>query len=109
MDGNLVGSVGLLLVLGTFFIVSGWYYYRGRSAARLLKDQVLFRMFPGAACGLPLCGLACIGLATGFLISQPIKQLLLAISVLVGLLALVFVGWCPRGLLPRWMRDPPGP
>src|SRR5438270_14033355 len=109
MDANLVGSVGVLLALGTFFLVSGWYYYRGRSAAMVLKNRALFRMFPGAACGLPLCGLACIGLAIALLISPPIKQLLLGMSVFVGLVALVFVGWCPRCLLPKWMRGFEGP
>jgi hypothetical protein len=104
MEGNLLGSLILLVGLGTFFIASGWYYYCGRSAARLLRDQVLFRMFPGAACGLPLEGLACYGLALGLVVPQPLKQPILLISVAAGLIAIGFFGWCPRGLLPSWLR-----
>jgi len=44
-------------------------------------------------------------LAIGFVISQPIKLWVLAISLLVGLVALVFMGWCPKVLLPTWARD----
>ncbi len=81
MDSNLVGSVVLLLALGIFFVASGWYYYRGRSAGRLLKNQFVFRVFPGAACALPLCGAACVGLALTLIAPRSVKMPFLALSL----------------------------
>ena len=109
MDSNLVGSVGVLLALGVFFSGSGWYYYRGADAGRLLKDQFIFRLLPGAACALPVCGVACFGLALTLLAPQSVKVLLLAISILTGLVALILFGWCPRKLLPPWLREARNP
>jgi hypothetical protein len=107
VDGSLVGSVVLLIVLGAFFAASGWYYYRGRRAGRL-KDQPVFQMFPGAACAIPVCGAGCFGLAITLLAPQPVKVPFLVMSLLAILAALILIGWCPRRWLPMWLREPKG-
>jgi len=106
-SGNVLPTFVLLSILGLSLIASGLYCYRGRNASTL-RSQLLFRVFPGAACGMPLGGAACLGLAFGVALPlpQPIRSLILWPSLAMGLTAMVFFGWCPRSLLPRWLREP---
>ena len=105
MSGNTLPTFVLLSILGLSLIASGLYCYRGRNASKL-RSQLLFRVFPGAACGMPLGGTKCLGVAFGVALPQPLRSLILWPSLVMGLTAIVFFEWCPHSLLPRWLREP---
>jgi hypothetical protein len=104
MSGDLLATFLLFSILGLSLIALGLYCYRGRNAGRL-KSQLLFRVFPGAACGMPLGGAACLGVALALTLPQPIRSLVAWPSIAMGLTAVAFFGWYPRRLLPGWLRD----
>ena len=97
----------LLAAIGLFLAASGVVYYRSKNAGKLLKDALVFRVFPGAAFGIPLGGLACLGLAAGLATAQPLRSLIVWISLALALLAPTLFAWCPKALLPEWLKEQP--
>lgn len=95
----IIGPVGVLgLGLGLFA-------YRGKNARRLLASQLLVRAMPGVLCGLPVAGAGALGLLVSMALPDPLRTIGILVSCAVGLVGVLLFGWCPRRLLPRWLRE----
>ena len=101
----MLGAVALLAILAAFFLGFGWYAYRGKSASYLLKNQFFMQLFPQFTCTIPLTGLICLLWAVALSLPRAIGGPIIVASLpIVALDLFLLVIWCPRALMPRWLK-----
>ncbi len=98
-------SVTLLFgSIGAAAVGFGWFAYRSKHAEWLLANQFLTRALPGIICALPLSGIAFLVIAIASLLPKSLGGPASLGGAALAIVAVILCGWCPRLLLPRWLR-----